>query len=282
MVDEVVAEVAASYAIDVASLRARVLIALFCPSSDVERDFARITKEQAEILNEGRLEVSSLFISDIESSEVDLLESRLVNLPQETGCLISSAVHYLKSERPKGCHFGLKDLRSDRLIAYASVNALDWDVLLEAMRGITDESTEHLALSRIYASRFAPRNTVSHMLALLVKDYSASGHEATFSTTVDPNLGFRGTSYRASNWVELFSIPHLGYLYVDGQFCTRRELLRRFASDNPYELASKLESRFQMSGPRGSDTLVFVTATKRSLRFALQERKPQRLERSKP
>lgn len=281
-VEKAVARAAASFAIDVASLRARVRIALFCPTFDTDRDVRPVVLEQAEMLRKGRDTVTHLFLDGINDFDINLLELKLVHLSLETGCLISSAVHYLQSARPGSRHFGLKDPRTDRLIAYASVDALDWDVLVNAFRVVGDEDTEQLSLSRIYASNIAPRNTVSHMLAVLIKEYSEDGHKAVVSTTVDPNLGFRGTSYRASNWAELFSVPHLGYLYIDGQFCTRRQLIRTFGSDDPDRLSSLLGQRFQMSGPLESDTLVFATATNKNLRLALQKLKLQRLERHKP
>jgi hypothetical protein len=278
VVEEAVARTAASFTVDVASLRARVRIALFCPTVDIESNIYHIVEEQAEALGKGRGEVACHFISNISDSEINLLESKLVHLPPETGCLISSAVHYLQSARPTSCHFGLEDPRSNRLMSYASVDALDWDVLVNALQ-VIDENAEQLALSRIYASNAAPRNTISHMLSLLIQEYAKSGRKTVVSTTVDPNLGFRGTSYRASNWTELFSVPHLGYLYVDGQFRTRRQLIQTFGSDNPDELASLLGPRLQMSGPLKSDTMVFATATNRNLRLALQNFKLQRLER---
>jgi hypothetical protein len=279
LAEEAVAQAAASFTVDAASLRARVRIALFCPSLNREQSIRLVAEEQAEALRKGRDAIASLFISEIDNHSIDLAESNLVRLSSDTGCLISSAAHYLQSARPKSAHFGLEDPISRRLIAYASVSRQDWDVIIDALRAINGEEAELFSLSRIYASAAAPRNTVSRLLALLIREYSAVGRNIVMSTTVDPNLGFRGTSYRAANWIETFSIPHLGYLYVDGQFCTRRQLIRTFGSDNPGRLVDLLGARFQMSGPLQHDTLVFVTATDRSLRHALREVRPQRLER---
>jgi hypothetical protein len=282
MVEAAVARAAASFAIDVPSLRARVRIALFCPTLDIRHENVNlIVQEQAEALRKARDAVACHFISDIMTPGVNLLESKLVRLSSETGCFISSAVHYLQSARPQACHFGLQDTQSNRLMVYASVNTLDWDVLVDAMREIGGDNTEQLSLSRIYVSSMAPRNTISHMLAMLVREYSENGHKAMISTIVDPNLGFQGASYLASNWSKPFSVPHLGYLYIDGHFCTRRELIRIFGSDNPNDLANLLGPRLQMSGPLKSDTLVFATATNRNLRFALRKSKFRRIERQK-
>ena len=279
LAEEAVAQAAASFNVDVASLRARVRIALFCPSWNREQSIRLVTEEQAEALRKGREAIASLFISKVDDHSTNLTESRLVRLSSDIGSLISSAAHYLQSARPGSAHFGLEDSVSRQLIAYASVSRQDWDVIVDGLRPINSEETELFSLSRIYATDMAPRNTVSRLLALLIKEYSAVGRSVVMSTTVDPNLGFRGTSYRAANWIEFFSIPHLGYLYVDGQFCTRRQLIRTFGSDNPDRLVDLLGARFQMSGPLQYDTLVFVTATDRSLRHALRKMRPRRLER---
>lgn len=278
-VEEAVARVAASLEVDMASLRARVRIALYCPPADSDRDLQVTVAEQAHALRKGRDAIAPLFIRSADGHRVNVRDCRLSQLSAATGCLISSAAHYLQSARSGGSHFGLEDPRSNLLVAYASVNTLDWNVLFDAMSAISEAGTEQLSLSRIYVSGVAPRNTISRLLALLVRHYSAAGRKAAISTSVDPNLGFRGTSYRASNWPELFCVPHLGYLYVDGQFCTRRQLIRTFGSDNPGKLADLLGPRFTMSGPLASDTLVFATATNRSLRLAFQDRKTRRLER---
>lgn len=280
-VEDLVAQAAASLAIDVASLRARVRIALFCPTATIDHSVEQIIEKEAEGLRKGQREVAPLFIPDAPFPWTELRESRLVRLPPETGRLISSAIHYLQSARAEGWHFGLQHPQSDLLIAYACVNRLDWDVLVKALGNI-GENIEPLSLSRIYVSGAAPPNTISHFLSLLVREHSGSGHVATISTTVDPNLGFFGASYRASNWCKLFSVAHLGYLYVDGQYCTRRQLIQTFSSDDPCDLACQLGSRFQMSGPMPWDSLVFATATKRRMRADLQRLGFSHLERPKP
>lgn len=273
-------QAASCHAVDVASLRARVRIAQLCPDSDAEHDLLRIANEQAQSLRKGQDAVSDLFIFNAISYEIELRDLKLVHLSEEAGRLISSAVHYLQSARYGSDHFGLEDPNSSRLIAYASVSPLDWDVLVNAFNSVGDKRSRQLSLSRIYVSKAAPHNTVSYMLALLVGEYSMTERDTTISTTVDPNLGFNGSSYRASNWTQAYSVPHLGYLYVDGQFVTRRELIRSFGSDDPDDLAEILGPRLKVSGPLRSDTLIFATATNRDLRLALRNLKPRRLERA--
>lgn len=124
-----------------------------------------------------------------------------------------------------------------------------------------------------------PSNRISQLLALLIREYSAVGCNVTTSMTVDPNLGFHGTTQRVANWVEILFIPHLRYPYVNGQFCTHRQLIRIFGSDGPGRIADLLGASFQMSDPLQHDTLVFVTAAHRSLRHAFRKVSPRRLER---
>lgn len=105
-----------------------------------------------------------------------------------------------------------------------------------------------------------PRNTISRLLALLIRGCSAVGRKVIMLTMADPNFGSRGTSYRAADW----------HLHLDGQFCTRRQLIRIFGSDNPGGLADLHGAIFQMSDPV-HDTLISVAATDRSLRHAFRK-----------
>ena len=110
-----------------------------------------------------------------------------------------------------------------------------------------------------------PRNTISRLLALLIRECSAFGGKVMMPTAVDLNFGSRGTSYRAANW----------HVYLDGQFCTHRQLIRLCGSDNPGGLADFLVAIFQMNDPLQHDTMVFVAATDRSLRHSLRKVSPR-------
>jgi hypothetical protein len=71
-----------------------------------------------------------------------------------------------------------------------------------------------------------PRNTIFRLLALLIRERSAVGRKVTMPTAVDLNLGFRGTSYRAAIW----------HVYLDGQFCAHRQLIRILEAKTPADL----------------------------------------------
>jgi hypothetical protein len=273
---------AASFMIDYATLRARVRIALLDPSIQTREQATTRIFAEAEQLRNGCIAVSEHFVplNEIQECIPQLSETELVRLPEEIGLAIGSAVHYIGAGRYSARHFGLRDARSGGLLAYASINSLDWKSLVRAIRSVADPEADLLSLSRVYVARSAPRNTISRMLSLVVKDYACAGTRAIITTAVDQNLGFSGTSYVACGWSKIFSVPHLGYLYVDGAFHTRRQLIRLYGTDEAAILEDLLGDRFSASGPLSMDTLIFATGTNSDLRRQLQRLKTQELHRT--
>lgn len=275
-----ISAIAESAEVDCTSLRARSQIALMAQGKRDETDTATIIIREAARLRRGHEMVEHLFVTANARPPTDLSAARLILLPEDIGIAISSAVHYLGSPRADGEHFGLVDPQRGRLIAYSALNKQDWDLILSGLRPLTKKTTEFLSLSRVYVPRMAPRNTVSKMLSQLTRYLSHAGRSSLITTAVDQNLGFSGVSYQASGWFKLFSIPHLGYLYVDGCFRTRRELIRQFGTDDPRDLVDQLKARMAATGPLPRDTLIFATATDPDVRRSLQHAACTRLLRS--
>lgn len=265
---------------DCLSFRARSQIALLNPGLRARQDRLAATAREAGRLRCTGQTFDRLFISATEKYRPDVAASRLVHLPEATGEEISSCLHYLGSPRLDGEHFGLVDPVSNLLIAYASINPLDWELILDAVRPIGNGQAEYSCLSRVCVPRIAPRNSISRMLSLICRSFDAAGRRALITTAVDQNLGFSGTSYLSSGWRNLFSVPHLGYIYLDDSFITRRELLRQFGTDNLKELQQRLGARIQTSGPLPDDTLIFATGTTRDLRQHISRAPYRRLERA--
>ncbi len=86
--------------------------------------------------------------------------------------------------------------------------------------------TNILVLSRVYSFRWAPRNAFSYTFRRALRWLrTAHPHVQLLLTYVNPNVGFSGSSYLASNWLP-FVEESIRYDYLDGEYITRRELDR--------------------------------------------------------
>jgi hypothetical protein len=267
-IESAVSRMASDCNVDFISLRARTSIALCNPSIDTGQNVDAIARAQAEVLRKGREVAERLFVSATEIDQLDLSKFELKTLQEEDGNLISSCVHYLGSPRAESTYYGLVDGTSSKLVAYVSMNDLDWELVLGGLKEIAPDRIDYLVLSRMYVAGAAPKNTISRMLSLVVRE-TALNRRAIIVTAVDPNLGFSGAAYEASGWRRLFSVAHLGYNYVYGQFYTRRELIRAFGTDDIDELRSLPYEGITVSGPMPFDTLIFATGTDKALRRKL-------------
>ena len=64
-------------------------------------------------------------------------------------------------------------------------------------------------------------------------------------TYVNPNLGFTGASYEASNWVYFAREENTRYSYLDGYYVTDRVLESKFGTANPTKLKCIYGKRFE-------------------------------------
>jgi hypothetical protein len=76
-------------------------------------------------------------------------------------------------------------------------------------------------------------------------------------TAVDPNLGFTGSSYRASNWQQWMTVKARPYLYEYGRHVTLRQLRERYDTASLIELQAKFHDRFQQSKTRLLDSMIY-------------------------
>jgi hypothetical protein len=76
-------------------------------------------------------------------------------------------------------------------------------------------------------------------------------------TYVNPNMGFRGTSYRASGWQLLGIESGTKYRYIDGRYITDRKLAARFGSHSDDTYQRLLSDRFAVSAMPLEPLLVF-------------------------
>jgi len=185
---------------------------------------------------------------------------RLLNfhdIEKEKARNIMQRFHYLRSPRTDGRAYGLST-DAGRLVALCVSSPSDVELLhtLLAQNGRPTESAR--VLSRVFAFEGAPKNSISYMLSRAGREEKKLG-VTDFVTYVNPNMGFTGSSYRASGWQVLGSEPGTMYRYLDGRYITDRELTARFGQRDDESLHYLLSHRFATSIMMLSPLLVFHT-----------------------
>ena len=153
--------------------------------------------------------------------------------------------HYLRSPRTDGRAYGLST-RVGNLVALCVSSPLDVGRLRElvASRGGSAEFAR--VASRVFAFEGAPSNSISYMLSRAAREEQRLG-VTDFVTYVNPNMGFTGSSYRASGWHLLGTEPGTTYRYVDDRYTTDRELAARFGQHDDRAYHCLLGRRFSVS-----------------------------------
>jgi hypothetical protein len=154
--------------------------------------------------------------------------------------------HYLRSFREDSRHFGLFGCDPDDPVALASTSANDVNVLVRiALRnGVMAEQSR--VVSRVFAFPAAPPNAISMLLGRVGR-FERQADVQMLLTYVNPNLGFNGGSYRASNWTLAGEEPGTAYDYVGGTYVTGRALQHRYGTTDPVRLGQLLGPRYARS-----------------------------------
>jgi hypothetical protein len=164
--------------------------------------------------------------------------------------------HYLRSFRENSRYFGLYDDSTGCLVALASTSVNDVQFLGEiALRNGVAVSQSRV-VSRVFGFPAAPRNAISMLLGHVGRFERKMGNRMLL-TYVNPNLGFSGGSYRASNWALADEQPGTAYDYIDGDYVTGRALHQRYGTDDPVRLSQVLEGRYARSEMLLRPLLVF-------------------------
>ncbi len=158
---------------------------------------------------------------------------------------VTQRFHYLRSARMDGRAYGLST-PAGRLVAICVSSPLDVKRLRDLLAS-TGRSTEFArVVSRVFAFEGAPGNTISYMLSRVAREERRLG-VTDLVTYVNPNMGFTGSSYRASGWQQLGTEPGTRYRYLDGRYTTDRELAARFGAHDDETYQRLLGCRFAVS-----------------------------------
>lgn len=176
-------------------------------------------------------------------------EIELATVGDTIARVVLERFHYLGSFRPGSEHHGgvIRDKGADRLVALLTVSELD--VATIAARLPCDVEAKHApVLARVFSFDWAPRNTLSFLMARLARALRCRPDPPRLLLTyLNPNVGFSGASYRAANWVHWAREGGTRYAYLDGRYTTDRELQRRFGSATPETLHAGLGDRVSFS-----------------------------------
>jgi hypothetical protein len=175
---------------------------------------------------------------------------RLGPLDSADAEFITGRFHYLRSARWESTHYGLWAGKGALPHAMVSVSRNDVDRL----RMLTGSSGESRVLSRVFAFPGAPRNVLSRLISFAARNERRAGVSALV-TYVNPNLGFTGVSYRASDWTYVGD-DICRYRYLDGRYITDRELVVRFGLVDISQLDESLAG-VEVSRMKLQDLMVF-------------------------
>ena len=190
-------------------------------------------------------------LSDLDFEEID--SSRAVPL--------LTSLHYLRSARQGSLYFGLVDPIKRLPVTLCSVSHLEWKRLaskLSAHFAISQGGV--LEVSRVYSTDGAPPNAISSLLSRVRADFRRSITSADLLlTVVDPNLGFTGSSYRASNWQQWMTVKARPYIYENGHYVSPRQLRERFDTASLATLEAEYPGRFEHSRARLLDSMIYCS-----------------------
>jgi len=168
---------------------------------------------------------------------VSVAELRFGDVGESHAATIMRHLHYLHSPRHGSVHLA-NYTPGDRIVAAVSLSGLDLGTIAAALpAGLLAE--EALVVSRVFAFDWAPRNTISHLLAQIERWLRQMRPEIRFLLTyVNPNLGLDG-DYISDREIELlsgamrrrvvYSVMPLEPLAIYGRFLQRHDRRREIS-----------------------------------------------------
>jgi hypothetical protein len=170
---------------------------------------------------------------------------------------ITDKFHYLRSARRDGRSYGLWE-PGGKLVALCVVSPLDVLGIVSLLRREGRCGSRAGVVSRVFAFEGAPRNSISHLLAQVVREEKRGG-VTDLVTYVNPNMGFSGASYKASGWSLLGFEPGTAYQYLDERYITARRLEELFGPQDNDSYRRLLGRRFSVSRMPLDPLLIFHT-----------------------
>lgn len=178
---------------------------------------------------------------------LDILEFNII--PNDIADHIFTNLHYLGYPRSNSVNLGLFSYEDNvrKIISLASLSPFDLNHLYNFIPN-SIHPHQVMVLSRVYSFREAPLNIISYMLSNIVKWLKQNNQHIKFLITyLNPNLGFSGTSYKASNWFLFAKEIDIKYTYLDGKYITLRNLSNKYNNTNMIDLKKRFNTRLTFS-----------------------------------
>lgn len=201
-----------------------------------------IVKELVAELSQELPAKSEWLVPDIVASPRML---RVHPLDSVTARNVMQRFHYLRSPRADGRAYGLST-DTGLLFAVCISSPVDVERLHELLAGSGSTNTLARVVSRVFAFEGTPNNSISYMLSRVAREERRLG-VTDLVTYVNPNMGFHGSSYRASGWQLLGIESGTKYRYVNGRYITDRELAAKFGAHSDEAYQRLLGDRFAAS-----------------------------------
>ncbi len=192
-----------------------------CDRRVVLREAWKLGESVASLQAEYQGWLSRRVVQDLDSSRLSL---RICSL--EVARAVHERFHYIGHFHEGTVHLGLFSLeqREEVPLALASLSVMDVP-FLERNFPAGEERGQVLQISRVYAFDCAPKNTISFLFGRVVRWIKQNLPEISMLLSyVNPNLGFSGSSYFASNWAR-FSERAPIYSYLHGNYIPYRVFL---------------------------------------------------------
>jgi hypothetical protein len=201
---------------------------------------------------------------------------RLTDVDEDVARVVLERFHYLGSFRSNSLHFaGVGGPPGEeRLAALFTISPLDLPSLAaELPPGVAPD--EVAVVARMFSFDWAPENSLSYLMGRLFRRLRSERPALRLLLTyLNPNLGFTGASYRASNWTLFGYEQGTRYAYLDGCYITDRTLDGRFGTTDPAALQDVLGSRIEFSTMELQPLELWSYPLDSTLRARLRERQP--------
>jgi len=249
--DAVISEVARAHQTDGLSLRLQLLLHL-------PRIIDRITSPKSPELKDEAIRLAQIVSrrrgpywgwSDAPSRSIVSPRELIFDLASEAEArVIHERFHYLGSFRQQDSqHYCLRTEGDGRLAALATLSAMDL-VHIEHLLPDGLLAREVRVLSRVFAFDWASHNSLSFLFGRLLRTIENRQREIkVILTYVNPNMGFSGASYRASNWIRFGRELGTRYYYVDELYRTDRSLASEYGTTVEPGLRALLGPRLEVS-----------------------------------
>jgi len=118
---------------------------------------------------------------------------------------------------------------------------------------------ELLNLARLYTFQWVPYNTTSFFMSLAF-DYIRKNYPEIrcLTTCANLNVGHTGSSYKASNWIEIAQFIGAPYLFLDDKNVTMRSLVEICRTLDMELIKKKLKGRLVVSSEKVLPQKIFI------------------------